>query len=646
MEKWKKRSIDLMTSLVFGSRGDPTVVSYYPQKTKISMPEESFFKRSTPERHGISSKRIYNMLCELEAERRANMHNLMILCDGEVISECSSDGYDVNLWHISHSMSKTVCGMVIGTIVDEGGLHVDEKIIDIFSEMQHKDKRFSQITVEHLLSMTSGVDFAEPGSVTEKNWTEAFFTSMVRFVPGTKFAYNSMNTYILARIAERITGKSFDELVRERIFKPLGITNYFWEMGPEGTEKGGWGLYLSAESWAKIGYMVLCDGNFLGRRILSKNWVCMSSTVKAIAPEFNGNFNYAYQMWTARNNDEILFNGMLGQNVWICPKNRLVVVMQSGNNELFQASSALEIIRKYLGCSIQDRLDRKDYKILQEKENMFFEYRKWVRPKERNRGILCWLGIRPRYTFDTDWNNMLGNYAFASNNVGILPLIVRAMQNSLNSEIEEMTISREGDDLYLSIVEGGENIRIRVGLYGYESGILNIRGEQYIVRALGEVEKTRNGENLYKIELIFPETASTRRLVIKQQSKGIINLQFSEVPNNRIVEGLLSRYSETSSTIGFAVDLLERRLGDGVVAATIDKKFNPVLVGANREYPEWNKIIDKENKRISEESKRVRLIRALVDRFFKENTEGDQGEEVQKMKKKKGSFFFQINNKK
>ena len=119
MEKWKKRSIDLVTSLAFGSKGDPTVVAYYPQKTKISLPEERFFRRSTPEKHGISSKRLYNMLCELEGERRANMHNLMVLCGGEVICDCSADGYDVNTWHISHSMSKTVCGMVIGTLVDE-----------------------------------------------------------------------------------------------------------------------------------------------------------------------------------------------------------------------------------------------------------------------------------------------------------------------------------------------------------------------------------------------------------------------------------------------------------------------------------------------------------------------------------------------
>jgi len=90
MERWKKRSVELLSSLAFGSEGSPSVVPYYPQKTEITGDEERLFVRNIPEKHGISSKRIYNLLCELEAESRANIHNLMILVDGEVIAECTA----------------------------------------------------------------------------------------------------------------------------------------------------------------------------------------------------------------------------------------------------------------------------------------------------------------------------------------------------------------------------------------------------------------------------------------------------------------------------------------------------------------------------------------------------------------------------
>ena len=77
MEKWKKRTMELIGSLAFGEDGDFSVVPYYPQKTAVGEAEQKFFRRSTPERHGISSARIYNMLCELEREGRANIHSLM-----------------------------------------------------------------------------------------------------------------------------------------------------------------------------------------------------------------------------------------------------------------------------------------------------------------------------------------------------------------------------------------------------------------------------------------------------------------------------------------------------------------------------------------------------------------------------------------
>ena len=242
MDKWKRRSVDLFTSLAFGSDGGASVVPYYPQKISVSSREARFFPRSIPENQGISSKRIYNMLCELEAEKKANVHSLMILRDGEVICECSRDGYGVNTAHVSHSMSKSVCGMVIGQLWDRGEVRLDSRVIDFFPEIKYKDKRFSQITVEHLLTMSCGIDFAELGSITDRNWTEAFFASSLKFSPGSRFLYNSMNTYILAVIAERVTSKPFLELVKYGLFEPMGIENFLWEKGPEDVAKAGWGL--------------------------------------------------------------------------------------------------------------------------------------------------------------------------------------------------------------------------------------------------------------------------------------------------------------------------------------------------------------------------------------------------------------------
>ena len=618
MERWRMRAVDLITSLAFGGREQVGVVPFYPQKTSINGAEKKYFKRTVPEKKGISSKRLYNMLCELEGEAQANIHSLMVIRGGEVICECSADGYNVNCWHISHSMSKTVLGMVIGRLIDDGLLSIDQRLADIFPEIPYRDKRFKEITVEHLLAMTSGVDFAEPGVVTEKDWTAAFFASPIRFAPGAKFAYNSMNSYILARVAERICDRSFGDMAREFIFLPLGIENYFWEKGPEGTEKGGWGLYMSVESWAKVGYMLLSDGVFEGKRVLSSEWVRKSSTVKAISPEVNGGFNYAYQMWVGRDNDEILFNGMLGQNVWICPKNDIIVVITSGNNELFQASPSLEIIRKHLGAEMYDRISPRDTRLLLEKQAVFFDSRRWVRPKEEGRGLLYWLGLKTRNRLDRAWEQIYGSYAVVKNNVGLLPLFVRALQNNLNTVIEKIDISALNEELVLGVSESGESYKILVGTYGYAENVIDYQGEKYLIYAVGEVTYDRCGGREYRIELLLPETASVRRIRIKKIDEGRLLIDFSESPNHRLAENLLERYSQTSSVVSFVAEMLERRLGEGESARIIKRSFNPTLVGVDVNLPDYEEVITKENSELAKESGTVKLLRTIVDRFFKE----------------------------
>lgn len=618
MEKWKRRSIDLLTSLIFGGREDMSVVQYSPQKTRISATEDKYFPRTIPEKKGVSSRRIYSMLCELERERRANMHSIKVLRGGEVICECCAPGYDNKIWHVAHSMSKTVTGMVIGKLWDDGLVSTDMRLVDLFPEVQYRDKKFPLITVDHLLSMTSGVEFAEVGAITERSWTESFFASTVKFAPGSKFSYNSMNTYILARIAERVTGRKFISLAEEYIFAPLEIKNYLWEIGPEGSEKGGWGLYLSSESWAKLGIMILHGGTFEDRRILSPEWVRLSTSVKAISPRENGSFNYAYQTWVGRNGDEILFSGMLGQNVWICPKNDIVVVMNGGNNEIFQASPSLEIVRKYLSGKIDDKLSYRDAKLLDEKQRDFFSCRRWARPQEKKKGLLYSFGIKTRVPFDGRWSAVLGKYTVADNGVGMLPLIVRAMQNSLNSRLGEITLTREGDDLILEYCESRESFRIPVGFYDYKESVIDVRGESYIVRAIAEAAEETVGRE-YRIELVFPETASTRRLIIRGQGRGRKSLKMSETPNERLAIGFLKEYSRTNGVISFAVEAIERRFGKGTVEKTIARTFNPTLILADTRYREHERIIDEENKRVRSEQERVKFIRAFVDRFFKEN---------------------------
>lgn len=613
--KWKKRAIELVTGLTLTNKKNPATVPYVPQKTEISQLEIKHFKRTSPERRGVSSKRIYDMLSALEENPRANLHNIIVVKDGEIISEASRSGYSVNVRHLSHSMSKTLTGMAIGILVSEGRLSLKTRLVDIFPEHHYQDKRMEDINVHHLLTMTTGVPFSEVGSVTESEWTSAFFESRLSFAPGTNFAYNSMNSYMLARIVVRITGTSLMTFMNEHVFHPLGITNAFWEVGPEGIEKGGWGVHLSAESWAKLGVMMLNGGAFEGRRVLDAQWVQRSTSNQMRAPDAAGDYNYGYQMWVHRQNDQFLFNGMLGQNVWVSPKNNVVVVASCENNELFQKSAVLEIIERYLGGDLSGELfDTGSLSKLRNKEKHFFESRRYVKPETPRTGLLYRIGLKARRPFDPAWSKLLGRYNFNQNNQGILPIFIRAMQNNYTGGIESLRFEREGERLFFTSTEGGTDYRMEIGLYEHCSTVLNFNGEKYIVNAIGEATSDEDGHKIYKIELALPEMPNTRRIRLSFGEDGRLIVRMTEMPNENIAAPLVESIYTTNPKLAFAVKLLELRLGDRFINRRLEQLFSPTLVGANTHSKKYADIIEDEKARAAEANRTAAAVNALITR--------------------------------
>lgn len=607
------KAIELIMGLAFTNKTNPAVIPYIPSKTSISDYELKHFHRTTPERRGISSRRIYDMLSAIEENQSANVHNIMILKDGEVISECSAPGYDINIRHLSHSMSKTLTGMAVGLLVCDGALSLNTRLVDIFPEMKYTDKRFENITVHTLLNMTTGNPFSEAGTVTENEWTKAFFESKLSFAPGSDFSYNSMNSYILAKIVVRISGVSLESFIESRIFRPLEIKNYLFEVGPEGIEKGGWGVHLSPESWAKLGVMMLGGGVFEGKRVLPRAWVAKSTSTQMKVPDKVGDYNYGYQLWVHRKSSSFLFNGMLGQNVWVCPKNNIVVAVNCENNELFQKSAVLEIIERYLDTNVSsDPYYKNALPQLRERERTFFESRLWLTPKAPKKGLTYKLGLRSRTPFDSNFSKILGTYTFAQNNQGILPVFIRAMQNNYTGGIESVTFERQGERLFFISREGGINYRLEVGIYAFKTTVLNFNGEKYIVRALGEAAFNDDGHRIYKIALVFPEMPNSRKIKFTFGEDGRLVMKMSEIPNEKIAEPLVEGIYATNPKFAFAVKMLERRLGDRFINRKLESIFSPVLIGADTHSKRYTDILADEKARAEEAKRSTGAISALI----------------------------------
>ena len=641
MERWIKRTLELATGIALSTRPDPSVIPYYPQKTEISGTEEQYFRRTAPEKKGISSRRLLSMIRAFENDKRVNVHTLLCLKGGEVVCECAHPGYDINTWHLSHSMSKTVTGMAIGMLIDDGALSLDTLLVDVFPEYEYRDDKFARITVKHLLTMTTGVRFSEAGSVTEEGWTESYFDSPLAFVPGTDFAYNSMNSYILARIVVRLCGKSMTEFLDERLFGPLRITNRFWEKSPEGVEKGGWGLYLSTESWAKLGYMMLSDGVFEGRRVLSSEWVRESHQRHVKTPESIGHFDYGYQMWSSRDDDGYLFNGMLGQNVWICPDNDIVLVMMSGNNDMFQNSPMRAIAEEYFGHDLSSDLRSAyggDVTDLRYAEKHFFRGRHWIRPYTPKKGLSHRLGLKSVQPYPREWDALLGEYHFPENNSGVMPLVVRAMQNNLCGYIESVSFERDGDALFFAYKECGASYRLAIGFSDFEESVIDFRGEKYIVRVMGEAMEDEDRNMLYKLEILLPELPNTRMIKFSFTEDARLVMRMSEMPNEKIAEVFLKELDGTSPRMSSYMNIIERRIGKSTAKKRLSETFNPTLTGVRTGTPGYAEMMNEERAKMKLKDRTARWIDALVDKLLGEDDEaverGIFGEIADKIKVK------------
>ena len=275
------------------------------------------------------------------------LHSLMVVRDGEVIYERWANGHTPEELHIMWSVSKTFTALAVGLAVEDGLLEVTNPIKQYFTAEELPEKETvwgNRMSVWHLLTMSSGItgDYIGIGAGGHDfDWAQKTLRSGISFAPGSKFHYNSMNSYLLSVIVSRLTGKKIVDYLAERIFEPLGIVDYIWEESPQGYNSGGWGLYLSTESLAKVGQMMLQGGVWEGEQLIAKEWIddMMKPQIMQyegvlfdqadkdaiVASGDQGQQGYGYQMWCCTNG-AVRMDGAWGQFVVIFPKQNAVVV--------------------------------------------------------------------------------------------------------------------------------------------------------------------------------------------------------------------------------------------------------------------------------------------------------------------------------
>ncbi len=590
-----KKTLDLAYDFFVRGKSDVSRIPHTPYKTVLPAAAENYFPRVAPEAKGVPSAHVAEFLEELEQHPRVNLHSLTVLVDGAVIAEVSAPGYDRAIPHVSHSMCKSVTGIAIGMLCGEGHLTLDTPAYTLFPDGRlpaRLSSKMKAITVRHLLTMSTGVAIGELGTVVETDWVRAFFGSDVRFEPGADFAYNSMNTYLLSAIVGEVSGLPLDEYLTPRLFAPLHIKSFFWEKCPMGIPKGGWGLYIAQEDAAKIGQTLLDHGMFEGKRILDAEWIAEATATQKVTPNEAGDFNYGYQTWSARDESAFLFNGMLGQNVWVSPKNRVVIVSHAGNTEFFQGGGMLSLFSRYFGAGFTRARplpkNRQALARLRHIQADFAAAHKWAAGLHEPRGLarlwrrLCGRSLRPLPRLAA---RLAGrSFAFPKNNSGILPVFMRLMQNNHTAGLRALAFEAEGERFFACFDEGeGERYRIPLGFYGYTPSTLTVRGEVYRIQTAASFAVNEDGCRVLKIEILFPEFSHTRRIKVFLHAEDALRVRLLEVPDKQVVDGLFSTLPVTTPRTSAAVQFLKNHINLDYVLLKVYDKFEPELTGKQEE---------------------------------------------------------------
>lgn len=583
---------ELVLNMILGKTGG-TRVDYFPQKPDFPFDAvyEQAFVRATPESQGISSDLFAALLRELDASKDTEMHHFMALRHGKVICECNFAPYPKGMWHITHSMCKSITGMAIGMLIEEEKLKLDENIYDIFPDHINAFSKIFRpvITVENLLTMTSGVTFNESGIVSGNDWLGSFLNASVNGKPGTEFQYNSLNTYVLSAIVTKRTGETLTEYLTPRLFGPLGITKYYWETCPKGITKGGWGLFLCAEDMAKLGQLYLQRGKWNGQQLVSEYWIEIS-TARHLKTQ-NDTYGYGYQLWMEQRPGSFEYNGMLGQNVIIYPDMDMVLVTNAGNKEMFQDCIMLNIIRKYFPVNYHpaDVLPENplSYSLLKrlcgelengENNNRSTSLRgRWKRnvvSRRKHSDKKYSYRISAAVDRPSDHHSFMRavsgrTYVMEQQNIGIAPLFVQVFHNNMTDGISEISFTYDAGNFYVSFTEGEVIHKLPVGFGRAADGCVDLHGEHYLVATLGEFARDENDIPVLKLEITFIEECVKRKAHIFFHEDDEIEIRWNETPGKKmILAGLNSITEELSGNF-----LYNSLLGDHNITTELLHRF-------------------------------------------------------------------------
>lgn len=414
---------------------------------------ETKIPRSTPAQEGVDAQHILDFLDEIAA-KKLELHSLMIVKNGKVITEGWWHPYSAEQYHGCYSVTKAFVCMAVGFAEEEELLFIDDFLSDFFPEKlpENPSVNLLSMRLKDLLCMACGIP-QEVDLVGVEDSVKAFMADEVTDQPGTVFRYNSICTHMLLKVVEKVSGMDIIEYLTPRLFVPLGIEQIRWDKNPLGEYMGGWGIHITTETLAKMGQMLLQKGKWGEKQVVPQSWVELISGYKIDNGDPNSTepsdfgCGYCYQLWNCLEEGSFRLDGAFGQVSMVFPQYQLVIAITEGAGN---AQHTFDTVRKHLlntaeetGCN-------------PEADALLAERLQSLSLNEAKIGVPSSLVPAVSGTV----------YRFSPNELSLIPDTQRKMSFETNCGIHSLSLTFGEEEAEFCWKEGNRENRVNLGLDG------------------------------------------------------------------------------------------------------------------------------------------------------------------------------------
>ena len=335
-------SVVLLFTLVQVGSGIPNS-TYLPADSITYFPDTEWTS-TTPEEQGMNSTILSDMMQFIE-DSGAPIHGLVVTRNGYIVEEEYWSYYSETSTHHIFSCTKSFTSTLIGIAIKEGFIdNVSQKVLDFFPEMtiENVDARKEAMTLEHVLTMTTGLDWNEHNNsyfdptnmynqmFDSPNPIQFFLNLPTAYDPGTHWEYTTGASHLLSAIVQETTNMTTQDFAEEYLFDPLNMTIGGWNVDLQSINNGGTQLYISPRTMAKLGLLYLNNGTWNGQEIISEEYVSQASTPHAT---IGTNLAYGYQWWLDTAYDTFSARGSEGQYIFVAPEFNIVLAITQGADD-------------------------------------------------------------------------------------------------------------------------------------------------------------------------------------------------------------------------------------------------------------------------------------------------------------------------